>query len=208
MKILRITLLLIGLLSPGFWGLNPLRKHLDPRYVGVWVGDTLREDGQLKKWSQTRFEDGGFETRFEYHLEGKLANTHYRYGEWWVIGDLYHEIMQPGELRFVYRVEWISEDCLRMTSVERDRRGDEYEGYTFDECREDVLLEEIDCLIANRHSCLKDPEVFEVFQLRIGLLTLNLHYAGLGVPHFAWKISSVPRGSDRRASVVVCWRRG
>lgn len=117
------------------------RAVIDPKLVGSWEGETIQKDGTLKKWRQIRYAKGRYTIQFNYYASGKRIDGYTATGRWWMHQGRFCEI--PDSLsgqHFEYKVTWLSDSCIRMTSVKRNPNGDEYEGYTFTECQVDSNL--------------------------------------------------------------------
>jgi len=136
---LTTTLLLFSLLAPVslealFFTRNPHR--IDPKLVGVWGGETVRTDGTIKRWTQERKSNGRYVTQFRFYEGEKLVQSYISEGKWWMHEGRFCEIEDFLEgQHFEYKFEWISDTCVKMISVKRNPNGDEYDGYTFTECK-------------------------------------------------------------------------
>jgi hypothetical protein len=106
------------------------------KLVGIWEGETLRKDGTLKKWIQTRTNDGEYRIEFKGYENGAFIGSSVEDGKWWIEDGHFHEInSELFKEPFIYKLTWLDEYCIQMQSISRDAAGDEYEGYTFSECK-------------------------------------------------------------------------
>ena len=111
-------------------------SELHSKLVGTWEGHTIRQDGNKKEWVQVRYPDGRYEITFKYYDGLSVSTVTKEEGKWWVKDGRFNEQwLTKGSQPFVYEVEWLDQNCIEMKSIKRDPNGDEYEGYTFSECR-------------------------------------------------------------------------
>lgn len=109
-------------------------NNLRDMFVAVWAGERKgKREGIIKKWTQTRNEDGTYELRFNVFENGVPMDTSLEKGKWWLEGDLFYEI---APLRMsvpdIYKYEIINNDEIKFTRVSRDKSGDVKElSYTF-----------------------------------------------------------------------------
>ena len=109
---------------------------LDDTLIGAWVGGHLQKDGTNKRWRQIRNSDGSYVIFFGYSNENNASYETSESGRWWIKNGKYHEI-NPSRMSKpdIYRYELYNDKCLKFTQLSRDDSGDEYEGYSFTECR-------------------------------------------------------------------------
>lgn len=137
-NIIYLSLIFIGLLS----GCSTLEKKEDSnsllrgKLVGTWEGATIRKDGSKKEWVQVRSPNGKYEITVKYFEGDLVSRTLQEEGTWWIEnGRFCEQFASEGSTPFVYELEWLGENCIKMKSIKRDVNGDEYEGYSFSECR-------------------------------------------------------------------------
>jgi hypothetical protein len=138
-SILTLSLFISSLLAPTssqalVFGGNSHKT--DPKLVGIWEGETIQEDGTIKKWRQERKSNGRYVIQFRYYEGEELVDAYVSQGKWWMSEGRFCEIGDELDgQHFEYKVSWTSDTCIKMTSVKRNPDGDEYDGYTFTECR-------------------------------------------------------------------------
>lgn len=111
-------------------------SELHGKLVGTWEGETIRKDGYKKEWVQVRFPDGRYQITFKFYEGDFVSWIESEKGTWWIEnGRFCEQFSSYGSTPFVYELEWLDDNCIKMKSIKRDPSGDEYEGYTFSECR-------------------------------------------------------------------------
>ena len=105
--------------------------------TGTWQGGHLMKDGTQKSWQQIRNNDGSYSLYFNYIQTNGETFQATETGKWWIENGLFHEISpsrskQPD----IYQYEFYNNNtCLKFDQISRDPSGDEYDGYSFTECR-------------------------------------------------------------------------
>ncbi|SFK28054.1 hypothetical protein SAMN05216302_100377 [Nitrosomonas aestuarii] len=140
MKLNLIILLLIALLGCEAVPKDAKQTHIDNKLVGVWEGEYLEKDGTIKKWMQTRKEDGTYRIEFRLVEVDGTVNRFSELGLWWIKDGLFHELV-PSSMEHPdsYQYHFKDDNCIEFLLVDSLESIDDIGKYYFVECRSDTI---------------------------------------------------------------------
>jgi hypothetical protein len=139
MSRLRLLITAISLLTlVGCASFNHAKHPPISKLQGIWEGETVEQDGSIKRWRQIRTLDGKYVTFFGIkNKEGEIKEF-IDNGKWWDEEAHFHELglgLEEEVKPYIYSYEFYKTDCVRF--VQTSKAGEEPGAipYTFTECK-------------------------------------------------------------------------
>ncbi len=116
------------------------RGKVDDKLIGAWEGEYLEKDGTLKKWTQTRKEDGTYRIEFRFVEPDGTVNRFSELGLWWIKDGLFHELV-PSWMKHPdsYQYHFKDNNCIEFLLVDSRESIEDIGKYYFVECLSDTV---------------------------------------------------------------------
>ena len=140
MKLIITVLFTIALLGCETVPKDPQQLQIDSKLIGIWEGEYLEKDGAIKKWTQTRKENGTYLIEFQFVEPDGTSNHFSENGQWWIQDGLFYEVAPSWMKRpDSYQYRFKENQCLEFLLVDSDESIEDIGKYTFVECLSDTV---------------------------------------------------------------------